>query len=162
TSLHPDLLEPLAQLIADASQRTQLWVVTHSQVLARHLESYGRCAPRQVHMVDGETRIRGLSLAGRFADDADEDGNDEAARAGAHQRHPRDNRPRACSVSPCSVAAQHTRGSTSQPCAPPPRRDPPRPSGQPTPCPVCTNRCLPATPGAATCGWRRVARRAAS
>jgi predicted ATPase len=74
-SLHPDLLEPLARLIAEAAQRTQIWVVTHSQTLAEQLERYGDCTARRVQMVDGETRIEGLSIVGRFDDeeDADED-----------------------------------------------------------------------------------------
>lgn len=67
TSLHPDLLEPLARLIADAARRTQIWVVTHSETLAGHLERHGHCQARRIHMVDGETRIEGLSLTGRFA-----------------------------------------------------------------------------------------------
>ena len=33
-SLHPALLEPLGRAIVDASQRAQVWVVTHSDVLA--------------------------------------------------------------------------------------------------------------------------------
>lgn len=33
-SLHPDLLEPLAGLIVDASLHSQIWVTTHSQALA--------------------------------------------------------------------------------------------------------------------------------
>ena len=33
-SLHPDLLEPLARLIVRASERTQVWLVTHSERLA--------------------------------------------------------------------------------------------------------------------------------
>jgi predicted ATPase len=68
-SLHPDLLEPLAQLIAEAAEHTQIWVVTHSQTLAEHLERYGDCTARRVHMVDGETRIEGLSIVGRFDDE---------------------------------------------------------------------------------------------
>jgi predicted ATPase len=71
-SLHPDLLEPLAQLIAAAAQRTQIWVVTHSQALAEHLERHGDCTARHVHMVDGETRIEGLSIVGRFDEEEDE------------------------------------------------------------------------------------------
>ena len=41
TSLHPELLPPLAELILDASERTQVLVVTHSRPLAAalHLRS---------------------------------------------------------------------------------------------------------------------------
>jgi predicted ATPase len=41
TSLHPDLLPPLARLIAEASSRTQLWVVSHSAVLLEALRELG-------------------------------------------------------------------------------------------------------------------------
>lgn len=37
TSLNPDLLEPLAALIADAARASQLWVTTHAEPLARAL-----------------------------------------------------------------------------------------------------------------------------
>ena len=40
-SLHPDLLAPLAELIGKAAERTQVWVVTHSDVLARALAGQG-------------------------------------------------------------------------------------------------------------------------
>ena len=38
TSLHPDMLEPLARLIVSASKRGQVFVVTHSDALARFLD----------------------------------------------------------------------------------------------------------------------------
>src|SRR4030081_2000467 len=38
TSLHPDLLEPVAQLLASAAGRTQLLVTTHSDALAGFVE----------------------------------------------------------------------------------------------------------------------------
>ncbi len=37
TSLHPDLIPALARLIARASQRTRVWVVTHSKTLASEI-----------------------------------------------------------------------------------------------------------------------------
>jgi predicted ATPase len=39
TSLHPDMLGPLARLIASAAGRGQVFVVTHSQELARALDA---------------------------------------------------------------------------------------------------------------------------
>jgi predicted ATPase len=65
-SLHPDLLEPLARLIARASERTQIWLVTHSERLAIALEKHGGAAPRTVIKKDGETWIEGLKSIGRF------------------------------------------------------------------------------------------------
>ncbi|TDP45065.1 AAA family ATPase [Zavarzinia compransoris] len=40
-SLHPDLAEPLAELIARAAEDSQLWVITHSEALARSLLRHG-------------------------------------------------------------------------------------------------------------------------
>jgi predicted ATPase len=37
TSLHPDLMPALAGLIARASKRTRIWVVTHSRALASEI-----------------------------------------------------------------------------------------------------------------------------
>lgn len=72
TSLHPDLMEPLARLIARAAERTQLWLVTHSERLADGVAEYGGARPRLVVKRDGETWVEGLRLSGSF-DDADED-----------------------------------------------------------------------------------------
>jgi len=72
-SLHPDLLEPLARLIISAAERTQVWVVTHSERLAQAFESFGRVAPRTVIKRNGETWLEGLKLGGSFAQDEDDD-----------------------------------------------------------------------------------------
>ena len=69
TSLHPDLLPPLARLIARAAERTQVWVVTHSTILADALAAAGRTKPRRVIKRNGETLIEGLTLGGEFRDD---------------------------------------------------------------------------------------------
>ncbi len=72
TSLHPDLMEPLAGLIARAAARTQVWLVTHSERLAADIAALGVARPRTVLKRDGETWIEGLRLSGTFADaDAD-------------------------------------------------------------------------------------------
>src|SRR5262249_57455300 len=44
TSLHPDLIAPLARLIVNASQRTQLIVVTHCAKLVELLRGSGGAA----------------------------------------------------------------------------------------------------------------------
>ena len=69
TSLHPDLLAPLARLIALAAQRTQIWVVTHSQGLADALAEHGGVTPMTVIKRDGATWIEGLKLSGDFRDE---------------------------------------------------------------------------------------------
>ncbi|SDA29569.1 Predicted ATPase [Methylobacterium sp. UNC378MF] len=72
TSLHPDLMDPLARLIARAAQRTQVWLVTHSERLAARIAEHGSVRPRIVIKRDGETWIDGLKRSGEFAE-ADED-----------------------------------------------------------------------------------------
>ena len=72
-SLHPDLLEPLARLIVRAAERTQVWVVTHSERLADAFASVGGIAPRTVIKRNGETWIDGLKLGGSFSQDDDDD-----------------------------------------------------------------------------------------
>ena len=69
TSLHPDLLEPLARLILRAGQRTQIWVVTHSERLAQAFMRESRVTPRTVIKRNGATWIDGLKLSGTFGDE---------------------------------------------------------------------------------------------
>lgn len=68
TSLHPDLLPPLARIIAKAAQRTQVWVVTHSRILADALEDQTGILPREVIRRDGGTWLEGLGQFGAFDD----------------------------------------------------------------------------------------------
>lgn len=69
SSLHPDLLEPLARLIVRAAERTQIWLVTHSERLAAALAREGALKPFTVIKRDGETWIDGLSITGNFRDE---------------------------------------------------------------------------------------------
>jgi predicted ATPase len=57
-SLHPDLLEPLGELVADASTRSQLVVVTHAERLSGALERAGALTLRLEAHPDG-TRVAG-------------------------------------------------------------------------------------------------------
>lgn len=70
TSLHPDLLAPLARMIVKASERTQIWLVTHSERLADAIVAQGGTRPHRVIKREGATWIEGLRLFGDFADDA--------------------------------------------------------------------------------------------
>jgi predicted ATPase len=72
TSLHPDLLPPLARLIAKAAERAQIWVVTHSSILADALEDAAGARARHVVKKDGETQIEGMTLSGTFRDEDDD------------------------------------------------------------------------------------------
>jgi predicted ATPase len=71
SSLHPDLMEPLAQMIVKAAGRTQLWLVTHSERLAKAIEDTGAGAVRTVIKQKGATTIEGLTLMGTFRDEDD-------------------------------------------------------------------------------------------
>ena len=74
TSLHPDLMEPLARMIVRASRRTQVWLVTHSERLATAVAEEGGVRPRVVTKREGATWIEGLRLGGDFSqDDAGEE-----------------------------------------------------------------------------------------
>ena len=62
TSIHPDLVEPLAHLILRASRSSQIWITTHSEPLAQQIERHSGAAPIRLEKVDGETRIVGQRL----------------------------------------------------------------------------------------------------
>lgn len=64
TSLHPDLLGALARLIAKASQRTQVIVVTHAARLISSLEEQPGCHSMRLEKAFGETSIAGQTLIG--------------------------------------------------------------------------------------------------
>ena len=70
-SLHSDLLEPLARLLVRAAERTQVWLVTHSERLAAAVAEHAGVLPHTVVKRDGATWIEGLRLAGDFAEDED-------------------------------------------------------------------------------------------
>jgi predicted ATPase len=69
TSLHPDLLEPLARQLVNAGKYSQLWIVTHSQKLAELVEKFSGEAPIKLELVGGETRVIGQ----RLIDDSEEE-----------------------------------------------------------------------------------------
>jgi predicted ATPase len=58
SSLHPDLLGPLARLIVDAAEFSQIWVSTHSTLLARSIQEISGSDPIELELSEGETRIR--------------------------------------------------------------------------------------------------------
>ncbi|MGF9694832.1 AAA family ATPase [Rhizobium sp. 0TCS1.26] len=71
-SLHPDMLPPLADMIAEASRASQVWIVTHSEVLAAAVEA--RCGTRSKRVIrrEGATWIEGMRLTGVIDDEDDE------------------------------------------------------------------------------------------
>ncbi len=60
TSLHPDLLPPLARLIARAAARSQAIVVTHAAPLIAALREQDGCRSIVLEKTFGETNIAGL------------------------------------------------------------------------------------------------------
>lgn len=57
TSLHPDLLEPLGELISTAADHTQVVVVTHSPQLAKALAEDPDCSIIELYKDLGETKV---------------------------------------------------------------------------------------------------------
>jgi predicted ATPase len=64
TSLHPDLLCALARLIATASERTQVVVVTHAKPLISALAEQAGCHSIVLEKTFGETKISGFKELG--------------------------------------------------------------------------------------------------
>lgn len=74
TSLHPSLLAPLARLVAKASRRADIWIVTHSEQLMDALRSESSVPLRRVIKPKGATTIEGLTIGGEYRDEeSDED-----------------------------------------------------------------------------------------
>jgi predicted ATPase len=61
TSLHPDVLPPLARLILAAAQHTQIIVVSHAQHLIGLLTAEPICTHLQLLKSFGETTVEGSS-----------------------------------------------------------------------------------------------------
>jgi predicted ATPase len=57
TSLHPALVSPLARLVVRASQHTQLWITTHSELLTAAISSKTGTAPIRLRLRPDGTRI---------------------------------------------------------------------------------------------------------
>ena len=57
TSLHPDLLPALARLIIKASEKTQIWVVSHASRLISSLESDENCTSLRLEKELGQSCI---------------------------------------------------------------------------------------------------------
>ena len=70
-SLHPDMLPPLAGMIARAAETSQLWIVTHSERLAREIEVRCGVWAKRVIRNDGATWIEGMRLTGEMEDEGE-------------------------------------------------------------------------------------------
>lgn len=69
SSLHPRMMPALADMIARAAERTQVWVVTHSRELADLV--HDRTGSRALTVVrnEGATTIEGMRITGQMDDD---------------------------------------------------------------------------------------------
>jgi len=66
-SLHPDLLAPLARLIAAVAERTQVWVVAHAEALITALEATPGCRLLRLERELGATVLPGQTVLERAA-----------------------------------------------------------------------------------------------
>ena len=71
TSLHPDMLPALAEMIASASADSQIWIVTHSETLGAEIQKRCGTRPKRVIRKDGATWIEGMRLTGMTDEDDD-------------------------------------------------------------------------------------------
>ncbi|AEI35967.1 AAA family ATPase [Francisella salina] len=62
TSLHSDLIPPLARLIAKASTKTQIWVISHSKELIKYLRQLPTHSLIEIEKELGHTKIIGQNL----------------------------------------------------------------------------------------------------
>jgi predicted ATPase len=58
TSIHPDLIEPLAHLIIKAAEKSQVWVTTHSTALAAYIQQVSGTKPIALQKFRGETKVQ--------------------------------------------------------------------------------------------------------
>ena len=67
SSLHPDLLPPLARLIATAAERTQVWVIAHAPALIQALQKIEDCRHHRLERELGATLLPGQTAIERAA-----------------------------------------------------------------------------------------------
>lgn len=72
TSINPELLPALADLLVAVSARTQIWLTTHSPVLTTAISKARHSMVVALERVAGETRIVGQGLLGRHRDTDDD------------------------------------------------------------------------------------------
>lgn len=65
-SLHPDLIPALGRLIRAAAERSQILVVTHSQLLLDQLEADEICVPLKLQKEMGETVLENSNLLHQY------------------------------------------------------------------------------------------------
>lgn len=68
-SLHVRMLPALAEMIASAAERTQVWIVTHSRELADLVQQRTGARPLTVVRLEGATMIEGMRPTGLMPDE---------------------------------------------------------------------------------------------
>ena len=58
-SLHPDLLQPLAELVALAARNSQIWVTTHSQEFAERISQNAETKRINLIRTEAGTQVEG-------------------------------------------------------------------------------------------------------
>jgi predicted ATPase len=76
TSLHPDLLGPLADLCVEASRHSQVWITTHAEPFARAIEQQSGVPVVRLAKDGGETQVEGASTRRSDEDEDDEEDGD--------------------------------------------------------------------------------------
>lgn len=69
SSLHPRMMPALADMIAAAAERTQVWIVTHSRELADLVRDRTGARPLTVVRNEGATEIEGMRITGQIDDE---------------------------------------------------------------------------------------------
>ena len=67
SSLHPELLAPLARLIRSTAERTQVWVIAHAPALIEALAGQDHCRHVQLQRELGATQVQGQTTLERGA-----------------------------------------------------------------------------------------------
>ena len=77
TSIHQDLIPSLAELIKEASKKSQVFLTTHSQELASVLKKESNCRLFELAKEDGATIVPGLRLEDQKDYEGDENESEE-------------------------------------------------------------------------------------
>ena len=77
SSIHPDLVEPLAEMIMTAGKNSQVIITTHSTTLASRLSRLKHSRMIELEKVEGETKVKGQKVSDALEDDDDWDDEED-------------------------------------------------------------------------------------
>ncbi|MGD9723305.1 MAG: AAA family ATPase [Pirellulales bacterium] len=72
-NMHPQLFDPLARMIGRAARDSQLWITTHSELLAGLLREHAAAHIIRLEMIDGATVVSGAASELEVEDDNGDD-----------------------------------------------------------------------------------------